>query len=391
MSLSAKEESYDIVDGKWVTFRAGGKPGRRLVRQPGEPGWVDTFDRIPIIDFTNVNHPDIEVRKKLAEELAEAAENVGFWYAANTPVSDQLIEETFSAMEKFFALPAEQKAKASWMKTPGARGYESFADVAQNEGSGKADATLRESFIMGDDITDPVQWQGAVPADIKPQNIWPPDMPEFKQALDAYYSVMAPFARSILRLFSLSLGLEETALDHTHEFPMNALRPLHYPPQEPDESAAGFLAHADFSTFTLVLQGKKYGSGLEVLNMNGHWIPAPALPQATFTCNVGDYLQHISDGRFVSTVHRVVNRSGQERYSLPFFFSPDPSAVLVPVVPAGQKRKTEPIPYEDDPIGDTYMRRLMFARRFHPTAKRIEELGLPQSEWKYNFLTGSLP
>lgn len=161
-SLTAKEVSYDTVDGKWVTYRAGGKPGRRAIRQPGEPGWVNTFDRIPIIDFTNVDHPDIEVRRKLAQELADAAENCGFWYAANTPVSKEFagghslrvqpryahysdigVEQTFAALEEFFALPLEEKKKCTWVLTPGCRGYESFEEVAENEGN-KSDSSEHE-------------------------------------------------------------------------------------------------------------------------------------------------------------------------------------------------------------------------------------------------------
>jgi hypothetical protein len=162
-SLTAKEVSYDTVDGKWVTYRAGGKPGRRAIRQPGEPGWVDTFDRIPIIDFANVDHPDIEVRKRLAQELADAAENCGFWYAANTPVSKEFaggyslrlqprsardpsdygVEQTFAALEEFFALPLGEKRKCSWVLTPGCRGYESFEEVAENEGN-KSDSSEHE-------------------------------------------------------------------------------------------------------------------------------------------------------------------------------------------------------------------------------------------------------
>lgn len=145
------------------------------------------------------------------------------------------------------------------------------------------------------------------------------------------------------------------------------------------------------SAFTMVLQGEKYGSGLEVLNLNGHWVPAPAIAGTTFTCNVGDYLQHLSDGRFKSTVHRVVNRSGLERYSLPFFYSPDPSAVLKPVVDPSKGRQTEVTEFEDAPIGEMFVRRLLYARRFHPTTKRVIELGIPENEWKYSFLTGSLP
>lgn len=100
---------------------------------------------------------------------------------------------------------------------------------------------------MGDDKTDPVQYQGQVPGGMSAQNIWPETMPEFKETLDRYYAVTKSFAESVLHLFALTLGLEETALDHLHDFPMCALRALHYPPQKPSEGAAGFLAHADFS------------------------------------------------------------------------------------------------------------------------------------------------
>jgi isopenicillin N synthase-like dioxygenase len=110
-------------------------------------------------------------------------------------------------------------------------------------------SALRESFLMGDDICGSVQWQGPVPEDYKAQNNWPSAQPEFKEALDLYYSTMMPFARSVLPLFALALGLEETALDHLHKFPMGALRCLQYPSQESNssEDTPGFLAHTDYT------------------------------------------------------------------------------------------------------------------------------------------------
>jgi hypothetical protein len=82
--------SYGVADGKWVTFRARGTTGRRLIRKPGDEGYVDSFETIPVVDFTNLDHPDIEVRRKLAKELATAASECGFWSAINTPISQEL-------------------------------------------------------------------------------------------------------------------------------------------------------------------------------------------------------------------------------------------------------------------------------------------------------------
>lgn len=67
-------------------------------------------------------------------------------------------------------------------------------------------------------------------------------------------------------------------------------------------------------------------SGLEVLSKSGHWVKAPPVPGA-FVVNIADCFMRQTNDYFVSTVHRVVNRSGRERYSLPFFFGFDPRKV----------------------------------------------------------------
>ena len=57
-----------------------------------------------------------------------------------------------------------------------------------------------------------------------------------------------------------------------------------------------------------------------------------------FVINVGDMLSQITGGNFVSPLHRVVNRSGGARYSIPFFFDPDFDArfASMPEVSAGE-------------------------------------------------------
>lgn len=228
----------------YVYFHAGGKPGRRKILNEGDEGWRPSFTAIPVIDFADIDSPDFDKRKALADELADAAENVGFFVAVNTPVSTELAEETFQAFEDFFALPIEEKEKVAWSKTPGARGYESFNETADKNSK---QANLRESFFIGEDYTEEEQWQGPIPDGIKEQNIWPDAMPQLRVAVYMYYHKILPFARSLLHLFALALGLDETALDAEHKFPIMALRCNHYPPQKPDDLSHGFNAHADFS------------------------------------------------------------------------------------------------------------------------------------------------
>ena len=47
--------------------------------------------------------------------------------------------------------------------------------------------------------------------------------------------------------------------------------------------------------------------------------------------NFGDMLQRWSNGLFISTPNRVINTSGQERYSCPFFYEPKINAKVSPL------------------------------------------------------------
>ncbi|KAK4701633.1 hypothetical protein P7C70_g4597, partial [Phenoliferia sp. Uapishka_3] len=290
-------------------------------------------------------------------------------------------------MRKFFALPTGDKMQASWNKSPACRGYEPFSESSQ--AAKKFDASLRESFCIGDDFLDPEQhFQGQVPKGTQAQNVWPGSFPELRKALYAYYNAVEPFGRALLRILALALDLDETAFDDSYKFPIFGMRALHYPPQSPEEENLGLGAHTDASSFTLVCQEPGSGPALEVLNLNGHWISAPPIPGATFTCNTGDFLEQITNGKFVSTVHRVSNKTGERRYSLPYFLAPSPDTNIAPL-PALVGAEGAKFPTMN--VGEHYVRRILTSREFHPSAVFLREKKIPKEEWKYSWMQGQLP
>lgn len=174
-------------------------------------------------------------------------------------------------------------------------------------------------------------------------NQWPATPTEFKEKLLLYQAELLKLSRKMMHSFALGLGAEETYFDKYVTAPFVSIILQHYLPTAPDaEDPDSLGAHTDFeskaSLFTLrydshprfdpfsnlwiaftILNQDSVG-GLEILNKNGIYVPAPYIP-GTFVVNIGDFLERISNDTFVSTVHRVRNATGKERYSIPFFFS----------------------------------------------------------------------
>lgn len=76
-----------------------------------------TFDSIPSVDVSNVFSPDLEVRKEIAREVAKVAEEVGFFYAINPPVSYEKMGMSIMKLPKEFSGSLEADAALDILKT----------------------------------------------------------------------------------------------------------------------------------------------------------------------------------------------------------------------------------------------------------------------------------
>ena len=83
--------------------------------------------------------------------------------------------------------------------------------------------------------------------------------------------------------------------------------------------------------FLTILRSENVAGGLEVQLRGGEWIPVDTPPDS-FVVNLGDMLEEWTDGRWVSTLHRVAtpppNTAGTRRQSLVFFHNPREDAYI---------------------------------------------------------------
>jgi isopenicillin N synthase-like dioxygenase len=137
--------------------------------------------------------------------------------------------------------------------------------------------------------------------------------------------------------------------------PTTWLRLLHYPSLniEDPEDLFGSNPHIDYGFITILAQDEV--GGLQVRDVDGDWIDVPYVKDH-FVMNSGEVLRHWSNGKFLATPHRVVNRTGKERYSCPFFFDPNIHSrisTLPSCVEKGVQSK-----YSDAVFGDMVMSHL---------------------------------
>lgn len=109
------------------------------------------------------------------------------------------------------------------------------------------------------------------------------------------------------------------------------LRVLHYPPLSGQEAPGSLraAAHGDINLLTILPAANE--PGLQVLGKDQAWHDVPC-DFGLLIVNTGDMLAEASGHHYPSTVHRVLNPSGEaarrSRISLPLFLHPRPEVVL---------------------------------------------------------------
>ena len=279
-----------------------------------------------------------------AEKLGCSFEEYGFAIIADHSIPEELIRRAEEKAKAFFALPEEVKRKYLIAGGGGARGYTPFG-IETAKGHKAHD--LKEFWHVGRDL--PV---GHRFRDHMPDNLWPSEVPGFKETFQELFSTFDRSGLKVLKAIARYLKIEENYFEDAVKDGNSVLRALHYPPQtEPTGEHIRAGAHEDINAITLLLGAEE--AGLELLTRDGRWIPVSPKP-GELVINIGDMLQRLTNGKLRSTTHRVVNptpdRASKARYSMPFFlhFRSDFLIKALPeTVPVGEQPKWAPISAND--------------------------------------------
>ncbi|NAY90895.1 isopenicillin N synthase family oxygenase [Muricauda sp. JGD-17] len=271
---------------------------------------------IPSVNLEDFISGDPERKKKFVREIGAAFEDIGFVALSGHFLSDELVDELYEEIKKFFQLPEDVKEKYEIEGIGGQRGYTSFG---KEHAKGRKEGDLKEFWHFGQYVEDNPKLEAEYS-----DNVAVDELPNFNAVGKETYKMLEKTAQYVLRALALHLDLDELYFDEWIKNGNSILRPIHYPPiTEEPKNAVRAAAHGDINLITLLMGA--HGKGLQVQNHNGEWVDAIAKPDQLMI-NVGDMLSRLTNNKLKSTIHQVVNPPkelwGTSRYSIPFFMHP---------------------------------------------------------------------
>ncbi len=274
--------------------------------------------RIPVVDMQD--YYDEGRREQFLDTLYDAMRTVGFFAVRHTGVDAAVVQQAYLQAEMFFKQELEEKKLSFVPELHGQRGF-----VPGEVAKGNAQKDRKEFYHVARSTA-------------YPENIWPRQA-GFKEALTLLYDELERYSVPLLQAIVATINQRSSMqldLDFLNKMTKNGaslLRALYYPALEQDEmdlSQPLYWAAAHTDIDFLAVLPYATAKGLQV-EMNGQWLNV-VVPEDAFVINVGDMLENISNGLFVSARHRVVaQEADQDRFSMVLFVHPYDRAPLDPL------------------------------------------------------------
>ena len=282
---------------------------------------------IPSIDLSMLSQ-GASATDRLAAELDRACAEFGFFYLVGHGIEAALVASLMQLSREFFARSAEEKLRIHMSK--GGRAWRGYFPVGQELTSGIPDR--KEGIYFGSELSeeDP-RVRNGLPLHGRNQF---PELPGFGSAVLSYISALTELGHRLLAVLGRGLGCGANFFaEHYTGDPTILFRIFNYPgfddagthPVQQGSWSVG--EHTDYGLLTLLAQDSI--GGLQVRN-GERWIDVPEVP-GSLVCNVGDMLERLTRGRYLSALHRVRNSTERNRLSMALFFDPGFDAEMMPI------------------------------------------------------------
>ncbi|XP_031256858.1 gibberellin 3-beta-dioxygenase 1-like [Pistacia vera] len=291
-SLKELPDSYDWTDQHYVI--------------PATNGDSAISESIPVIDLNDPNALQL---------IGHACKTWGAFQVINHGIPTSLLDQAECTTRHLFSLPVEQKLKAS--RSP---------DALTGYGLSRSNSFF--SKIMWSEVFTII----GSPLDHF-RHLWPEDYTKHCKVMEEYEKEMKKSAEKLmwLMLGSLNITMEDIEwADPKGNIPdeFAVLHMNYYPACPNPDRAMGMAAHSDSTILTILHQNNT--AGLQVLKKGTGWVAVPTNPGGLVVI-VGDLLQILSNGSYISALHRAVVNRDKPRFSLPYFYGPPARAQVSPL------------------------------------------------------------
>ncbi|KAJ8549127.1 hypothetical protein K7X08_032834 [Anisodus acutangulus] len=260
----------------------------------------ETQYTFPVIDLEGIDEDPIK-NKEIVDKVRDASETWGFFQVVNHGIPTSVLDETLQGTRQFFEQDIEVK-KQYYTRENGKVIYVS-------------------NFDLYSPCVPAASWRDSLFCFMAPN---PPSPEEFPiacgQILMDFSKDMKKLGCTLLELLSEGLGLDRYHLKNMDCDKGLSILGNYYPACPQPELTMGTIQHSDGDFITVLLQDQL--GGLQVLHQN-QWVNVPPIPGA-LVVNIGDFLQLMSNDKYISVEHRVIANNVGSRMSVACFFSEGP-------------------------------------------------------------------
>ncbi|KAL9239914.1 hypothetical protein vseg_014186 [Gypsophila vaccaria] len=273
----------------------------------------DLADSIATVDMSKDEETQIL-------DLSNACEKHGFFQLINHGIPKKLCDNVLEIITNFFNLPYD--VKGDMLSTTHMEDGKFYRYYINDQVTNDEIFMWAEAFFHSWDRVDGGYFDNL-----------PSDSEKNREIVAEYIKEVSSLVTKMLRLLSLALGLDENYLKgRLGENPQRTAQANYYPPCPNPELTLGLRDHTDLKVMTVLLADEGV-PGLQI-EKDGKWFAVNS-KEGALIVNVADQLQVLTNDKYKSACHRVVNNKDRKRTTFGIFVGPEEHCKIGPTKELG--------------------------------------------------------